>query len=464
MTLSIVQSTLSAAEDHDHDLGVTLDNVESFYGEDLAMDTESMDMVLMDQVELSNNDTVLEIFDACLSATEAQQTNVENSIEFGGLDKHGATVMLSAMNSTMGLISETFELPDVGIESFDEADQRIASTQLGLEGIKDRAESILKSIMSVIQAGIAIVKKFMARNFTEIGRLKSAAVKLMASAKAAKGTGSGKVKLSASVANWLSTDGKTVSVSGFAATNKLLMQIAKSNDVDTMVERYGKAMGDVKAKTEAEANASVGTLNSARSGVQAALTKSLGATEAVSDDAKKTIKSPDAYASIKQSTPIFGGARFVIGIPKEGSERAVSTTYFDRPDKAMKSDDYTALSTSAVQSLCKDIIKMAQNAEALRKKSDDATSAQEKLIEGAKKMSTELKGSDVKGDSMDSLKSMMKDARAMAKAAREPKLQMAKIVIKVAKAGLNYGIASIKGMKKGDKKDDKNEDKKDDDK
>lgn len=461
MTLSVVSNVLMSEGTHD-DLGFDLEHVAEFYGENLDMDTESMDVVLMDQVELSENDTVLEIFDACLSATETQQRNVEASIEFGGLDKHGAAVMMDAMGSTMSLMGDEFKLEDCGLESFDEADQRIASTQTGLEGIKDKAEGILKAIMSVIQKGIAIVKKFMARNFTEIGRLKSAAMKLMAKAKAAKGAGSGKVKLSSSVANWLSTDGKTVSVNGFADTIKMLQTVAKDSQTDSAVERYGKALGDVKAGSDTEATASLSALTSARSNLQQTVGSALGIRENADDAAKKGIKSPDNYQHVRMSKPVMGGARFVLATPKEGSERPLSMAYYDRPDKDMKGDDYPALSTSAVQSLCKDIIKMAQIAEGLRKKSDDATKAQEALIKGAKEMAKALKGSDVKGDTMDSLKSMMKDARAIAKIARLPKLEMAKVVIKVAKAGLNYGIVSIKDMKKDGSSDDKKGDKKGD--
>jgi hypothetical protein len=407
-------------------------------GADLADDVvEIVDAVVEGDTDQAEVEEATDVAEALESIADAVGVAAQN----GGLNQDAARaigIAVQHMYDRVGL--EAQAMP--ALESFGSSSQRISSTSLAMEDIKEQAGKIWAAIVAAVQKAIKWAQDFYNKIFGAAEKLSKRADALQTRAEGINGKAKEASFENEKLVKALHVGGK---VSGVAQELGKLETLAK-DVLSTTTITWTVALGeDLVKKMDAE-----GAEKSFVEGFELHSGGMIG--KAVSNAEGAGFGEPVAGLTLYRSDELPGGLAIVgAGASSDLKGEAAVEAFrgtgqkvgpFDPKAKAPAEKKVTTLQTREMVEICK---KVANLADAIRKYRDAAGKLNDvkKKFEGAaSKLSKKVSGAE--GEARDGLRAMAKVAGKFPSLVDQPGASFSAYVLNTGKAALDYVEASAK--------------------
>lgn len=411
------------------------DNAESLETDLIEVEQETAE-VEADESEVEETVETVEALEAICVSLEAAAAN-------GGLDRFSA----QAINVAVGGMYKSVGIRSTGMpsmEAYSGASGRAGSTQLAIETIKEKIQSIWKAIMAAIKRAIEYVVGMFNKIFGAAEKLKARAVKLQETAKKVDGKAKADTFENERLAKALSIDGKTDSV--LAGAKELAVQ-TKTNmsDTTTRVQSVQAMLDDIKssldkpeeyltkAKIPAKGLFNVGSKATSTDGfTDAAAGLSLFVSKEMLGGKAIVVYQPEEELTGEAALSALGDISAVVAAAK--GSKTVAPTKFDVP----------TLTGPDAAEVAKQVESIADDLLAYKKGLVAATELKKAITSVANDAS---KKKDAEGDAAKGISAMQKTITKLTKLVDQPNVSLSVYALNTGKSLLDAVELSIKQYK-----------------
>lgn len=424
-------------------------------------DTISLESIEMDcnfgnesAIEMAEVDNAIDVAGNTANALSALATGLENSEATGGLSAEGAALMAIAVDSAMKPFGGYVAKPMPALEDFEAESGRLASTQYGMEAIKETFQKVWKTILDLIDRAYQATMKFFDENISNVGRMKKSMASFAKKAAEAKGEPENK-EVSIKYPHYITVDGKLMAnlPAELAKVEKAVSEMAFSKAAiaagNTLTESYAegakKDFADVKPELVDQWVEN--KLKGAIAGYQGAMVKAFDLKEYKGNE--KAIKD-----AIGEATGFVGeigveSARIVL---KASSEKSVPVVevQVNEQSKDKDADKVAPVSASEAVSIANAVVALCDAILDTKKESR----ASDKLKSGVTKAGNELvklTSAEVKGDARRNIESFANSLKHIATNQKNLDKGIVSFATKFAQASSSVAVKSVSNLK--EKKD-----------
>lgn len=408
-------------------------------GADLADEVvEVTEVVAEGEADVAEVEEATEVAEALESIAEALGVCAQN----GGLNQHAANVVgiaVQHMYNRVGL--EAQAMP--ALESFGSSSQRIPSTSLAMEDIKEKAAQIWAHIVAAIQRAIKWAQDFFNKIFGAAEKLHKRAEALQTRAEGITGGKAKEASFEAEkLVNALHVGGKVGNVAeGLGKMEAIAKDVLAAGNVDWTVQLGESVIKGMESEGAEKTFVQDFELNSGAS---------LG--KQVSNAEGAGFAAPVEGLAIFRTDEMPGGQAIVGAAPASDlkGEAAIAAfsglgqkvAAFDPKAKAPTEKKVTTLAAKDMVEVCKKVIALSDAIRKYRDASGKLDAVKKKFEKAASGMSK--KGSKSEGEARDAFRAMAKVAGKYPSVVDQPSASFSAYVLNTSKAALDYVEASIK--------------------
>lgn len=393
-----------------------------------------------EQIDINSIENVLDMVLGAMNSLEDHLQTFEASIGDGGITKQAYNALAVTISNQCGIVGHVFTT--LAGESIDKPGGRAEATHYSAESLKDSLKAGWKRTVAVFNSLIEAVAKFYKKHASAVGRFKKKADTLADIAKDLKGSPGKDAKVKISKDFFIGT--KPAKLKDLEDTIKLLQRFSKDKGVEVALKGLGKAYGEGKVSTDAEAQATAQSIDGAVNALADAIEKSLDITKDTSDIKERSLPKENEYETVRATENMIGNFKVVLGKPGAKTDRMPSVVVLPTTHK-VKEETMPALGKSDIEAYAKACSDLAaviiEISEGFDKK------AAEEVISGADKLVKASDGAEISKGELDALKQRIKQVRVIAKVCREPGSSLATRMASVGTAAYNIAFKSAKAHK-----------------